>query len=290
MTRILAAKPVVEKDTQGLKEKVSGLKKSGISPRLEVILVGDHPPSLLYTKNKKKFCQTLGIECEIIHLDGDTNEQTLLSTIERGNEGPHVHGQFIQLPLPPHLHRVPIKDLILPEKDVDGLHLQNVGRLCQGEDESRLLTPCTPKGILRLLHYYEIPLSGKDVTIIGRSPLVGTPLSLMMTNHNATVTLCHSKTVNLQKFTRISDIIVSAVGRPHFIDKSFIGSNRPTVIDVGINTIEGRLCGDVSFHEIKGLCSAITPVPGGVGPMTVLSLAQNVVAAAQSCGRRSRGS
>ena len=188
-------------------------------------------------------------------------------------------------PSPPHLSHIPVEDLVNFEKDVDGLHRYNMGKLCRKENQQSLLAPCTPKGIIRLLEYYDIPLKGKDVTIIGRGAIVGTPLALMMTSHDATVTLCHSKTKDIKKFTTRSDVIVSAVGRAGFVDESFIGPNRPTVIDVGINFVEGKLCGDVQFDDVWPLCSAITPVPGGVGPMTILSLTHNLVLAAQRAKR-----
>ena len=201
--------------------------------------------------------------------------------MNRYNEDPQVHGCFIQLPLPPQLSSLPVDRLVVPQKDVDGFHPETMSRIYQGGDESKLLAPCTPKGIIKLLRHYGIPMAGKHVTIIGRSHIVGRPLSLMMANHDATVTLCHSKTSDIRKFTTAADIIVSAVGRPSFLDRSFIGGNRPVVIDVGINVVGGKLQGDVKFTDLQHLCSGITPVPGGVGPMTVLSLAENLVLSAE---------
>lgn len=281
MPLILTARPIVEDAIQSLKQRVQSLKRAGRTPFLKVILVGEHAPSLLYTQNKKKFCEGVGAKCEIVHLPGDVSQDTLLDAIARCNVNPQVHGCFIQLPLPLHLGHLSVEALVAPKKDVDGFHNETIGRIYQGEDESKLLAPCTPKGIIKLLKYYQIAPEGKHVVIIGRSYIVGRPLSLMMTNHHATVTLCHSRTLNLKKFTTSAEIIVSAVGRPSFLDADFIGSNKPVVVDVGINMLGGKLCGDAKFHEIAELCSGITPVPGGVGKLTVLSLIENLVLAAE---------
>ena len=285
MAQRLIASPVVEATVGGLRERVAALRKLSITPSLKVILVGNHAPSLLYTRNKKKFCEKIGAECEIIHLDSQIDCQELISVIERCNRNSKAHGCFVQLPLPPHLGQVPVDQLVFPEKDVDGLHAQTIGKIYRGVDEQSVMAPCTPKGILKLLGHYGIDIAGKNVTIIGRGHVVGRPLALMMTNRDATVSLCHSRSMGIKELTTSSDIIVSAVGCPGFLDRSFIGPGRPVVIDVGINKVDERLCGDVNFDEIQELCSAITPVPGGVGPMTILTLAENLILAAEEQGR-----
>ena len=281
MAKRLSAKPIVKEALQSLKQRVQILKQGGLTPALKVILLGDHPPSLIYTRNKKRFCEEIGAVCEILHLEGKTDEDTLRSIINQCNEDTKVHGCLIQFPLPPHLSHVPVGKLVIPEKDVDGFHMKNIEKIYQGSDESKVLAPCTPKGIIKLLKYYDIEIASKHVTIIGRSHIVGRPLSLMMTNHDATVTLCHSKSQEIRKLTTASDIIIVAVGRRSFLDSSFIGPNRPVVIDVGTNVIGGKLCGDVQFEEIQGRCSAVTPVPGGVGPLTILLLAENLILSAE---------
>ena len=276
------ARPIVESAVEGLGQRVAALVRSGTTPALKVILVGNHPPSVIYTQNKQKFCRRVGAECEIIRLDAMASKQELLATVERCNRDPQTHGYFVQLPLPPHLSPVPVEQLVAAHKDVDGFHAENVGKIYRGEDEGTVMAPCTPKGIISLLRHYGIPLEGREVTIIGRSCVVGRPLALMMTGHHATVTLCHSRSPDIRKFTTSSHIIVSAVGRASFLDSSFIGPNRPVVVDVGINVVEGKLCGDAKYGEIMELCSGITPVPGGIGPMTILSLVENLVLAAEA--------
>ena len=284
MAQILSAKPIVKEALKSLKQRVQILKQGGITPALKVILVGNHPPSLVYTRNKKKFCEEIGAQCEIVQLDARVNEDTLRSTINQCNENTKVHGCLIQFPLPPQLSHVPVEKLVTSQKDVDGFHMKNIEKIYQGHDESKVLAPCTSKGIIKLLKYYNIGIASKHVTIIGRSHIVGRPLSLIMTNHDATVSLCHSKSQDIRKLTTVSDIIVIAVGRPSFLDNSFIGPNRPVVIDVGTNVVERRLCGDAQFDEIQGQCSGITPVPGGVGPLTVLLLAENLILSAERTG------
>ena len=280
MTQQLEAKPVMERAVGDLRGKIQFLKdKAGVTPSLKVILVGSHPPSLLYTRNKKRFCEKVGAACEIISLDEEVYEDTLIDVVNRCNEDSSVHGCFIQFPLPPHLSHVSLGKLICPEKDVDGFHRETMGKIYEGKNQNDALAPCTPKGVMKLLDHYGISVSGKAITIIGRSYLVGRPLAIMMTNLDGTVTLCHSKTPHLKEFTRSADVIVSAVGKPLFLDSSFIGSKKPVIVDVGINVVNDTIYGDVNFNEVFNLCAAITPVPGGVGPLTVLSLVENLVLA-----------
>ncbi len=280
MSQILYSKPVIDKALEELKQKTNELITSGITPCLKVILVGDHPPSVIYTRNKKKFCESFGAQCEIIKLDKNISAEDFKIEVDKITNDENTHGCFVQLPLPAQLKKVRVDELIPPQKDVDGFHAVNVGKIYQGFDERDFLAPCTPKGIMTLLRHYNIDINGKNVTVIGRSQIVGRPMSLMITNHNGTATLCHSKTKDLQSICKNSDIIISAVGKTRFLNSEYIGPNKPIVIDVGMNIdSEKKLCGDADFENIKNQCSAITPVPGGVGPLTILSLAQNLILA-----------
>lgn len=283
MTQILKAKPLIEAEKEKLKLEISKLKNQGITPTMKVILVGSHPPSLIYTRNKKKFCEELGGECEIIHLDEKINELDFLKEVDTISNNNSVHGCFIQLPLHDHLKHIEVDQLICPEKDVDGFHPINIGKLYAGNDPEEFLAPCTPKGVMKLLRHYNIPVKGKNACVIGRSVIVGKPMMLMLDREDATVTLCHKGTKDTKSFSRNADIIVTAVGISDLITKEYIGDNKPVVIDVGINyNKENKLCGDADFEGIKDLTSAITPVPGGVGPLTILSLMHNLVLAAKN--------
>ncbi|MDD0854834.1 bifunctional 5,10-methylenetetrahydrofolate dehydrogenase/5,10-methenyltetrahydrofolate cyclohydrolase [Halobacteriovorax sp. GB3] len=283
MTLELRSRPVVDQQISLLKKQCQELRKKGVIPSLKVLLVGDNPASVLYTKNKKKFVEKLGGECEIYKLPSDVSETEFLKSVERFNKSDDVHGILIQLPLPKHLSHIDVTTLVDEHKDVDGFHPLNVFKLFKGHSESNILAPCTPKGIVTLCKHYGIELKGKRVAIIGRSLIVGKPLSLILTNHNATVTLCHSGTKDLKEITRSSDIIVTATGAPEFFNKSYLNeSGNQVVIDVGISkNSEGKTVGDCDFNDMKDNVSAITPVPGGVGPMTILSLAQNLLQAAK---------
>ena len=282
----LIAKPLILEATRQLRQRVRALERASLTPALKVILVGHHPPSLIYTRNKKKFCESIRVKCDIVQLPESLSLEQLQERVRQYNEDSKIHGIFIQFPLPDHLAHHSVEQLITPKKDVDGLHAHTIGKIYRGQDESAILSPCTPKGIIRLLKYYEIALRGKYVTIIGRSHIVGRPLALMLTNHHATVSLCHSQTCDLKRFTTISDIIVCAVGRPGLIRREHIGANKPVVIDVGINVVDGKLCGDADYHDIVDMCSGITPVPGGIGPLTILSLGENLVLAAERVAQK----
>jgi methylenetetrahydrofolate dehydrogenase (NADP+) / methenyltetrahydrofolate cyclohydrolase len=283
MSILLEAKPVREKHLQLLKERCQTLTQSGVKPAMRVLLVGNLKASLIYTKNKKKFLEKLDAECEIIHLDELISEKDFLKTVDETVNNPNIHGCFVQLPLPKQLQHINVGNLIPPEKDVDGFHQQNLYEILHGDLGEKSLLPCTPKGILTLLDHYEIELEGKHVVVIGRSLIVGRPMALLGINANATITLCHSRTKNLSSFTKQADIIISAVGRPRFLDADYLSPEKHQVlIDVGINhDEEGKLCGDLDFENVKNHCLAITPVPGGVGPMTILSLAQNLISACE---------
>ncbi len=282
MTQILKAKPVIEKEKDRLREEIKNLKAAGTTPSMKVFLVGEHPPSVIYTRNKKRFCEELGGECEIIKLPETISEGDFVNEVKKVTTDSNVHGCFIQLPLPKQLQNVQVDTLIPPEKDVDGFHPINLGKLYDDQDPETFLAPCTPKGVMKLLKHYEISVKGKNCCVIGRSKIVGKPMMLMLNQSGGTVTLCHRATKTVTDFSKNAEIIVSAVGIPSLIDKNYIGNNKPVVIDVGINhNSENKLCGDADFEGIKDLCSGITPVPGGVGPLTILTLMDNLVLAAK---------
>ncbi|MEN2998167.1 MAG: bifunctional methylenetetrahydrofolate dehydrogenase/methenyltetrahydrofolate cyclohydrolase FolD [Brevinematia bacterium] len=257
---------------ENLKQLV--LKKS-FKITLAVILVGNNPASRVYVSAKTRECREVGIETKDFFLPEDTREDELLRIIGELNRDDDVDGILVQLPLPKHIDEFRIITSVSPFKDVDGFHPENIGRLAIGKP---FVEPCTPKGIIRLMEYYNIPIEGKRAVIVGRSNIVGRPLSLMLLHRNATVTICHSKTSDLAEVTRSADILVVAVGKPFFV-KSNMVKEGAVVIDVGINRVElegkSKVVGDVDFEDVKNLCSFITPVPGGVGPMTRAMLLEN---------------
>lgn len=240
---------------------------------LTLILVGNNPASLVYVNNKQKACADAGINVESHYLEENATQKEVLKIIEDANNNDKVHGILVQLPLPSHLDEEVIINSINPYKDIDGLTLTNQGRLYTGMDA---LHPATPKGIITLLQKYFIEISGKNVVVIGRSKLVGKPIAMLMLQKNATVTIAHSKTANLKEVTKRADILVVAVGKPNFVTGDMVKKDA-VVIDVGINKIEGKLVGDVNYAEVKDIASYITPVPKGVGPMTIASLLENIV-------------
>ncbi len=284
MTQILSAAPIKKKITKELKSDCKFLKENGIHPYLKVILVGNNPASLVYTASKKKYCERIGAKCDIIALDEQIELIKFLTIIDEINHDNDVHGCIIQLPLPKHLLHLDVGKLVIQEKDVDGFHPENLYSVLSNQNIETHFVSCTPKGIITLLRESQIEIANKRVAIIGRSMIVGKPLACLFTNHNATVTLCHSKTQNIREITKECDIIVSAVGIAHLVDETFISNKKnQVVVDVGMNTnANGELCGDVNFEKIKDLVSAITPVPGGVGPMTIISLAQNLLQASKN--------
>ena len=284
MSQILHSAPVKKLITKGLKAECKALKENNIFPQLKVVLVGSDPASLIYTSSKKKFCEKIGALCEIVALDEKISEAEFLKTIDQINKDESVHGCIIQLPLPKHLSHLDVGHLVNKEKDVDGFHPENLYALLRNNSDKENFISCTPKGILTLMQESEIHVSGKHVVIIGRSMIVGKPLAMLLTNHNATVTLCHSQTENLKDLTKNCDILISAIGKAHFIDESYLSPNKnQVIIDVGMNTdTQGQLCGDVYFDKVIDHVSAITPVPGGVGPMTIVSLAQNLLQASKN--------
>lgn len=281
MSEVLYAKPIVDSEIENLKSRISKLSQK---PFLKVILVGDNPASLLYVNYKLAFCKKIDAKCEIIKLSSEISKETFLNRIQNIAADPEVTGLLIQLPLPEHLADVDFNKYVPPEKDVDGFTDKNIFSLYNNKtkDSDFFLTPCTPSGIIQMADYYNINFEGKTVAVIGRSLIVGKPLSLLLTKKNATVTLCHSKTKNLEEITKNVDIIISAMGNPQLITKKHLSKNKKQIIfDVGIKNVNKKPVGDVHFEEVKNHVQAITPVPGGIGPMTILSLAKNLVKATE---------
>lgn len=261
-----------------MKERVSELKAKGIKPHLSVILIGEDPASQSYVSGKEKAATEVGMSSEVIRMEEQTTEQQLLEKIATLNESSHVHGILVQLPLPNHIDEQKVIEAIDPAKDVDGFHPVNVGKMLLGQDT---FLPCTPYGILKLLQSKDIALEGKHAVIIGRSNIVGKPMGQLLLNEHATVTYCHSRTTDLKSITKLADILIVAVGRAHFVDASYIKEGA-AVIDVGVNRIEnGSLTGDVDFASAKEVAGYITPVPRGVGPMTITMLLENTIKAAK---------
>jgi methylenetetrahydrofolate dehydrogenase (NADP+) / methenyltetrahydrofolate cyclohydrolase len=283
MALLLQAAPVIDSLLPVLQEKVKSLKSRGITPTMHVLLVGEHPPSMLYTRHKQKFCHSIGAECEIIRLPENIEPQAFLARLAAATQNPAVHGCFVQLPLPAQLQELPIGDLIPPKKDVDGFHERNLLAIFKGESKQALV-PCTPKGILTLLDHYGIELKGKHAVVIGRSMIVGRPMAALLIERDATVTHCHSRTQSLEKHCQSADLIISAVGKPRYFNERFLRHDQSQIlIDVGINhDADGILCGDFDFKSVEPHARALTPVPGGVGKMTIFSLAQNLLQAAES--------
>lgn len=247
----------------------------GKRPKLAIVLVGDNPASQIYVASKERACAEVGMESVVVRLPENSDQNTVEKTVSELCLDETINGVMVQLPLPKTLNEKPVLELIPFEKDVDGLTSANAGRLFHGE---KCLVPCTPKGVIALLKEYDIPLSGKNAVIIGRSKLVGKPLSILLLNENCTVTVCHSKTESLSDFTKKADILVVAIGKDRFVKSDMVKPDA-VVIDVGINRTEDGLHGDVDYQSVKEIVGYITPVPGGVGPMTVAMLLQNTVEA-----------
>lgn len=264
----------VEKE---LKQQVDALREKNVVPGLCVILVGNDPASQTYVANKEKACARLGIHSQTLRMGAETTQAELEAAIERANEDEAIHGILVQLPLPAHLDEHRALALIRPEKDVDGFHAVNMGRLARGED---CVVACTPKGALHMLKAAGVPIAGKNAVVIGRSNIVGKPMALLLLQENATVTICHSRTEDLAEHTRRADILVAAVGKPRFVTADMVKEGA-AVLDVGINRVNGKLCGDVDFEHVKEKAGWISPVPGGVGKMTIAMLMENTVSAAE---------
>ena len=276
MARIIDGKLISKQLKDELKSEVEQLKKAGKKCALAVIQVGDDAASSVYVGNKKKACEYIGIESLSYKLPESTSEDELLALIEKLNADSNVHGILCQLPLPKHMNEEHIVKAISPEKDVDGFHVENVGALVTGTEG---FVSCTPAGIIELLKRSDVTMEGKHCVVIGRSNIVGKPMALLLLRENATVTVCHSKTRNLRDICKQADILVVAIGKPLYIDASYVKKGA-TVVDVGIHRDENnKLCGDVDFQKVEPVCGAITPVPGGVGPMTIAMLMKNCVEA-----------
>ena len=275
---IIDGKETAKEKRGQLAKEVEELKKQGVTPGLAVILIGDDPASLSYVRGKKKAAEAMGIRFQLDHFDASFSEQELLEVIDQYNQNNDFHGILVQLPLPDHISEQAVIERISPDKDVDGFHPLNVGKLLLGEDT---FLPCTPAGIVELLKKTEIDLSGKEVVVVGRSNIVGKPVGQLLLNENATVTYCHSRTADITAHTKKADILIVAVGKANFIKADQIKEGA-VVIDVGVNRLDnGKLAGDVDFEEAKEKASYITPVPGGVGPMTITMLAHNTVKSAK---------
>lgn len=278
MPLLIDGKKISTEIKDELKVTVEELKKQGVETCLAVIQVGDDPASSIYVRNKKRACAYVGIESLSYELPEETTEDQLVKLVKELNENDNVHGILVQLPLPKHINADTIIRTISPDKDVDGFHPESVGRLCIGEPG---FVSCTPAGIIQLLKRSGIEIEGKECVVVGRSNIVGKPMSILLLRENGTVTITHSRTKDLKEVTRRADILVVAIGKPKFITADYVKEGA-VIIDVGMHrNEENKLCGDVDFDDIKDKVSAITPVPGGVGPMTIAMLMYNCVEAAK---------
>lgn len=275
---IIDGKQISQDIRASIQQEVIRLKNHQLQPGLAVVLVGEDPASQVYVKNKEKACHDLGYYSEVHRLGADTSQEALLELVDKLNHQSNIHGILVQLPLPKHIHEKAVIDAIAVEKDVDGFHPVNVGNLVIGDDS---LLPCTPAGVIELIKRAGVEIAGKHAVVIGRSNIVGKPVSLLLQREHATVTMCHSRTANIAELSRQADILVVAIGKANFIDASFVKPGA-VVIDVGMNRLEnGKLAGDVDFESVKQVSGPITPVPGGVGPMTITMLMQNTLVAAK---------
>ena len=283
MATIINGKEVSAKLRDDLKVEVAEfIKNTGITPGLAVIIVGEDPASKVYVRNKHKGCVEAGMKSFEIVMPEETTEEELLMKIAELNDNDEVHGILVQLPLPKHINEDKIINAISPEKDVDAFHPVNVGKIMTGKYD---FLPCTPAGIMSLLDYYKVDICGKNCVVIGRSNIVGKPMSLLLLEKNGTVTICHSRTKDLAAVAKEADILVVAIGKPKFVTADMVKPGA-VVIDVGINRLDdGKLCGDVDFDAVFEKTSAITPVPGGVGPMTITTLLKNTMTAAKNKAR-----
>ena len=278
MATIMDGKALSLKLKEQMKQRIAQLKQQGINPKLVVVLVGDNSASQVYVRNKHKSCVEVGIESEVITMPEQTTQQELLEVVERLNQDETVDGILVQLPLPKQIDEKTVLRSILPEKDVDGFHPVNVGLLSIGDE---CFAPATPSGIIAMFQEYGIDIAGKNCVVIGRSNIVGKPMAALLLKNNATVTICHSKTEDLASYTRRADVVIVATGRRHTLTAEMVKEGA-VVVDVGMNRNEqGKLCGDVDYEEVKEKASFITPVPGGVGPMTITELLENTIQAAQ---------
>ena len=280
MATIIDGKLVSSEVRKNLAREVAEFKEAtGVTPGLAVILVGNDPASAVYVRNKHRGCEEAGMNSYQIYLPEETTEEELLNKIDELNADKNVHGILVQLPLPKHISEDKVIAKISEEKDVDAFNTSNVGKIVTGKYS---FLPCTPAGIMELLKFYNVEISGKECVVIGRSNIVGKPMALLLLAENGTVTVCHSRTKNLAEVTKRADILVVAIGRANFVGKDMVKEGA-VVVDVGINRLEsGKLAGDVNFEEVEPIASMITPVPGGVGPMTISMLLKNTLTAAKN--------
>lgn len=278
MAQIIDGKAIGQQIRESIAERVKELKEKGVTPGLAVILVGEDPASQTYVRNKHRSCEAIGIYSEVIKLPENTSEEELLEQIHTLNERKEIHGILVQLPLPKHINEDKVIAAISPDKDVDGFSPVSVGKMMLGQDT---FLPCTPFGVMKLLEYSGIEIAGKHAVVVGRSHIVGKPMGQLLLQKDATVTYTHSKTKDLPSITKQADILIAAVGRPNFITREHVKEGA-VVIDVGINRVENnKLVGDVNYEEVEPISSYITPVPGGVGPMTITMLLYNTVKSAE---------
>ena len=280
--RIIDGKSIAKELRESLAPRVAALKEQGITPGLTVIVVGDDPASAIYVRNKERACVKLGMNSQVLRFPAETTQEEILNTVRLLNQDDSVHGILVQLPLPRHIDEQAVLRAIDPDKDVDGFHAMNAGRLMNGEPG---FVACTPKGVMRLLEVSGVELDGKNAVVVGRSNIVGKPMALLLLQKNCTVTIAHSHTKDLTAVTRSADILVVAVGRAGFITGDMIKPGA-AVMDVGINRVDGKVVGDVDFESAKEVASCITPVPGGVGAMTIAMLMENTVEAAENYAHR----
>ena len=279
--KLLEGKLIAEEVEGKLKARVEVLREKSVTPGLLVILVGEDPASQTYVSNKEKACSRLNMYSQTLRMPAETTQEDLEAAIRKANADPVVHGILVQLPLPKHLDGEKALELIVPEKDVDGFHDVNAGRLMKGLNG---VVACTPKGAMYMLKSAGLPIAGKEAVVVGRSNIVGKPMAMLLLQESATVTLCHSRTADLAEHTRRADILVAAIGKPCFITADMVKEGA-VVVDVGINRVDGKLCGDVDFEPVSEKAAYITPVPGGVGKMTIAMLMENTVAAAEKANQ-----
>jgi methylenetetrahydrofolate dehydrogenase (NADP+)/methenyltetrahydrofolate cyclohydrolase len=275
--RILDGKALAAQIRAGLKSKVEALARRGVKPGLAVILAGDDPASKLYVRNKTRACEEVGVRSQQIDYPASVTQEELIGRIRKLNADPAVHGILVQLPLPKQIDAARVLEAVAPAKDVDGFHESNLGALLAGRPR---VVPCTPAGVMRLLEHAGVALAGRHAVVIGRSNIVGKPVALLLLQKDATVTICHSKSKNLEMETRKADVLIAAVGRAKLVTAAMVKPGA-CVIDVGVNRLpDGKLAGDVDFEAVRNIAGAITPVPGGVGPMTIAMLLENCVQSA----------
>lgn len=283
---IIDGKTIASQLKNRLKSEVEALTASGVQPGLAVVLVGEDPASQVYVKNKEKACQELGLYSQVYRLPESTEQDKLLDLIRQLNESKEIHGILVQMPLPSHIEEKAVIDAIGVDKDVDGFHPVSIGNLLIGDEG---FVPCTPAGVIEMLRAIGVSPAGKRAVVIGRSNIVGKPMAALLIREHATVTVCHSRTVNLPEVAREADILIAAIGKPKFVTAEYVKPGA-VVIDVGVNRLEdGSLAGDVDFEAVKEVASAITPVPGGVGRMTIAMLMSNTVQAAKKAAKKPNG-